>query len=75
MREHQFDVEVSDTLEAYAEAEKLLGLDLIVPVWTMGEISKEQVANVSAAVQNAPAWPDAMGACATRSATTWTGSS
>lgn len=52
LREHQFDVEVSDTLEAYADAEKLLGLDLIVPVWTMGEISKEQVANVSAAVQN-----------------------
>ncbi|MGG6313197.1 ThuA domain-containing protein [Paenibacillus macerans] len=51
LREHRFDVEVSDTLEAYEDAEKLLGLDLIVPVWTMGEISKEQAGNVSAAVQ------------------------
>lgn len=51
LKEAQFEVEVSDTLEAYNDAEKLLGLDLIVPVWTMGEISKEQAANVSAAVQ------------------------
>lgn len=49
--EHQFEVEVADTLDAYADAEKLLGLDLIVPVWTMGEISQELVNNVSAAVQ------------------------
>lgn len=49
--EHQFEVEVADTLDAFADAEKLLGLDLIVPVWTMGEISQELVNNVSAAVQ------------------------
>lgn len=49
--EHQFEVEVADTLDAYADAEKLLGLDLIVPVWTMGEISQKLVNNVSAAVQ------------------------
>ncbi|MDO7905959.1 ThuA domain-containing protein [Paenibacillus sp. JX-17] len=52
LRQEQFEVEVSDTLEAYSDGEKLLGLDLIVPVWTMGEISKELVSNVSAAVQN-----------------------
>lgn len=46
-----FEVEVSDTLEAFADGEKLLSLDLIVPVWTMGEITKEQVKNVSEAVQ------------------------
>lgn len=51
LREHRFDVEVSDTLEAFADADKLLGLDLIVPVWTMGEIAQELVNNVSAAVQ------------------------
>lgn len=51
LREHAFEVEVSDTLEAYADAEKLLGLDLIVPVWTMGTIAQELVNNVSAAVQ------------------------
>ncbi|MFE4712517.1 ThuA domain-containing protein [Paenibacillus sp. NPDC056722] len=52
LRQEGFEVEVSDTLEAFADREKLLGLDLIVPVWTMGEISQELVDNVSAAVQN-----------------------
>jgi hypothetical protein len=46
-----FSVEVSDTLEAL-DAEKLAALHLIVPVWTMGEISREQCAAVSAAVAN-----------------------
>ncbi len=47
-----FEVEVSDTLEAFADAEKLLGLDLIVPVWTMARIEQQLVNNVSAAVQS-----------------------
>ncbi|WP_151733967.1 ThuA domain-containing protein [Paenibacillus tengchongensis] len=47
-----FEVEVADTLEAFADREKLLGLDLIVPVWTMGQIEQRLVDNVSAAVQN-----------------------
>lgn len=47
-----FEVEVSDTLEAFADAEKLLGLDLIVPVWTMARIEQKLVDNVSAAVQS-----------------------
>lgn len=46
-----FETEVSDTLESFADPEKLKTLDLIVPNWTMGEISKELVSNVSAAVQ------------------------
>lgn len=52
LKEEQFEVEVSDTLEAYADAEKLLGLDLIIPLWTMGQIEQELVNNVSAAVQS-----------------------
>lgn len=52
LRGEQFEVEVSDTLEAFADREKLLGLDLIVPVWTMGQIEQKLVDNVSAAVQN-----------------------
>jgi type 1 glutamine amidotransferase len=52
LEEEGFDVEVSDTLEAFADAEKLLGLDLIVPVWTMGEIDKQYANNVSEAVQS-----------------------
>jgi type 1 glutamine amidotransferase len=46
-----FSVEVSDTLESL-ETTDLNALHLIVPVWTMGEISREQVAAVSAAVAN-----------------------
>ncbi len=50
--EEGFEVEVSDKLEAFADGEKLKGLDLIVPVWTMGRIEQEWVNNVSAAVQS-----------------------
>lgn len=52
LKEEQFEVEVSNTLESYADAEKLIGLDLIVPLWTMGQIEQELVNNVSAAVQS-----------------------
>ncbi|MFC5470634.1 ThuA domain-containing protein [Cohnella suwonensis] len=52
LAEAGFEVEVSDTLETFADGEKLKGLDLIVPVWTMGRIEQEWVNNVSAAVQS-----------------------
>ncbi|OPA81196.1 hypothetical protein BVG16_02385 [Paenibacillus selenitireducens] len=52
LTEEGFDVEVSNTLEAFADGDQLKGLDLIVPVWTMGEISQALVDNVSAAVQS-----------------------
>ncbi|TFE29438.1 ThuA domain-containing protein [Cohnella luojiensis] len=50
--EEGFEVEVSNTLESFADGEKLKGLDLIIPVWTMDRISQEWVNNVSAAVQS-----------------------
>jgi type 1 glutamine amidotransferase len=43
-----FDVEVSDTLQAFADAEQLKPLDLIIPNWTMGKIDQALVENVSA---------------------------
>ncbi|MCS7461754.1 ThuA domain-containing protein [Paenibacillus doosanensis] len=52
LEEAGFEAEVSDTLEAFADAGKLRGLDLIVPAWTMGEITKDLVKNVSEAVQS-----------------------
>lgn len=52
LKEERFEVEVSNSLEAYQDAEKLLNLDLIVPMWTMGQIEQELVNNVSAAVQS-----------------------
>lgn len=51
LRKENFEVEVSDTLDAFLDAEKLLALDLIVPIWTMGEITKEQFGPVTAAVK------------------------
>lgn len=46
-----FTVEVSNSLDAFADAEKLKQLDLIVPNWTMGEIDKKLIFNIMAAVQ------------------------
>jgi type 1 glutamine amidotransferase len=45
-----FAVEVSDSLESFADYEKLKSLDLIVPVWTKGELSWEVAEQVSMAV-------------------------
>ncbi|SDC65535.1 hypothetical protein SAMN02799630_01092 [Paenibacillus sp. UNCCL117] len=51
LQESGFEIEISPTLEAFADKEKLLALDLIVPIWTMGDIRGELVRNVSEAVQ------------------------
>lgn len=50
LREHDFEVEVSDTLDSFLDLEKLKALDLIVPVWTMGKITNEQCIPVIEAV-------------------------
>lgn len=50
LKDCNFDVEVSDTLDSFLDAEKLKTLNLIVPAWTMGSITKEQVSPVLAAV-------------------------
>jgi len=52
LRENDFEVEVADTLDAFLDEDKLKGLDLIVPEWTMGEITSEQLNPVLAAVQS-----------------------
>lgn len=51
LEKENFEVEVSDTLEAFADGEKLKALDLIIPAWTMGRIDQKLVNNVSEAVQ------------------------
>ncbi|NNE88866.1 MAG: hypothetical protein HKN27_12380 [Silicimonas sp.] len=43
-------VQVTDSLGCFDEAEKLQTYDLIVPVWTMSELSREAAVNVSDAV-------------------------
>ncbi|MBL1150808.1 MAG: hypothetical protein HND42_11435 [Armatimonadetes bacterium] len=45
-----FDVDVSNTLDSFLDADRLRSLHLIVPVWTMGRISAEQCEGVLAAV-------------------------
>lgn len=50
LKREGFDVEVSDTLDSFLDGEKLKALDLIVPIWTMGQITKKQVDPVLEAV-------------------------
>ena len=47
-----FEVRVTDTLDVYLEKEYLESLSLIVPVWTMSTITKEQEAGLLAAVKS-----------------------
>src|SRR5438105_1965780 len=52
LRSHEFKVEVSDTLDSYKDLEKLKTLDLIVPIWTMGKITNEQLNPLCEAVKS-----------------------
>ncbi len=47
-----FEVRVSDTLDVYLEEDYLRALSVIVPVWTMGRITKEQEAGLLEAVRS-----------------------
>lgn len=44
------EVEISDSLDRFLDTEMLTSLDLIVPIWTMGSITKEQCNAVAEAV-------------------------
>lgn len=44
-------VETADTLDAFLDADKLMAMNLIVPIWTMGKITEEQFEPVNQAVQ------------------------
>lgn len=46
-----YAVEVRDTLDALLEADRLNALSLIVPIWTMGTLNKQQGDNLVAAVR------------------------
>lgn len=52
LEEQGFEVEVSNTLYAYLEEQKMRSLDLIVPVWTMGTITREQERGLLNAVKS-----------------------
>ncbi len=52
LQSHGFAVEVSDSLDVYLDQEKMNALNLIVPVWTMGKITREQEKGLLDAVKS-----------------------
>ena len=50
MEANGYEVTISDTLEVLSEKEKLMGYDLIVPCWTMGEINPAYTRSIMEAV-------------------------
>ena len=46
-----FDVEISDSLDVYLDKDKMNALSLVVPVWTMGTITREQENGLLAAIK------------------------
>jgi uncharacterized protein len=52
LREQGYEVEISNTLDAYLDAAKMKALSLIVPVWTMGTITHEQEVGLLEAVKS-----------------------
>lgn len=52
LKEAGFEVKVTDTLDIYLDKEYMKSLDLIVPVWTMSEITKEQEEGLLEAVKS-----------------------
>src|SRR5690348_13462716 len=51
LREADYEVEIADTLDVYLDGAKLAVLDLIVPMWTQGTITREQERGLLDAVQ------------------------
>lgn len=52
LRDNGFDVEVSDTLDSYLNKEKMMALDLVVPIWTMGTIERAQEQGLLEAIKS-----------------------
>jgi type 1 glutamine amidotransferase len=50
MEKNGYTCEIADTLDVFADLDKLMGLDLIVTCWTMDKIKHEYVQNISKAV-------------------------
>jgi len=51
LRGHGLEVHVSSTLDSFCDQALLGSLDLIVPIWTMGSITKEQLTGLLTAVE------------------------
>ena len=47
-----YEVEVTNTLDTYEDAEKMRSFDLVVPIWTMSDMTPEQESGLLDAVQS-----------------------
>jgi len=52
LEEQGYDVEIYDTLDVYLDEAKMRALDMIVPVWTQGTITREQETGLLEAVKS-----------------------
>lgn len=52
LKERGFQVEVSNTLDAYLDEERMKSQNLIVQAWTMGTITQEQESGLLKAIKN-----------------------
>ncbi|MGQ9632222.1 MAG: ThuA domain-containing protein [bacterium] len=52
LRDEGYEVEVSNTLDSYLDEAKMRSLSLIVPIWTMGTITREQERGLLEAVKS-----------------------
>jgi uncharacterized protein len=52
MRSEGFEVEISDSLDAYLNADRMRSYDLICQAWTMGSITDEQVQGLLSAIES-----------------------
>lgn len=52
LRKHGFHVEFAETLDVFKDEAKMANLDLIVPIWTMGTIERDQLKPLLDAVRN-----------------------
>lgn len=52
LKKKGYEVNVFDTLDCYIDKEYMMSLDLIVPLWTMSEITKEQENGLLEAVKS-----------------------
>ena len=50
LEEQGYDVEISDSMDVYLDTDKLRSLSLIVPIWTQGEITREQTSSLLEAI-------------------------
>jgi len=52
LRNEGYQVNVFNTLDCYVDRENMMSLDLIIPLWTMSEITKEQEDGLLEAVKS-----------------------